>query len=377
MYAISFLEGMVFYSSISTLYRQAVGISVFQMMGIETVSWVLSFALEIPWGILADRIGYRRVMVICNAVFFASKIVFWRADSLSDFMAERVMLAFVGSGLSGVDSSFIYLSAGPERSQRAFGIYGAMGSAGVLVSSGVYALFLGDDYRMAAFLTVISYFFMALLTFGLREVRPAERGDRTDLRASLRILRETVNNRSLLALTVAFGLLGEACHMVTVVLNQLQYTRSGMSSGAISLVYMVMTASDFLVVLSAPLTKRLGTRRTGTALFTVCAVSCAVLAATSRPAVSVAGVLLVSVGATLLSPLASRLENDAITVSDRATALSMCAIIGSLLSSVLDLFFGWLADVSLPLSLLFGGAVIAAGGVLFLTSLRGETGKQA
>lgn len=190
---------------------------------------------------MADRIGYKRVIVLCCWIFFASKIVFWRADCFGAFLVERVMLAFVIAGISGVYSSFIYLSAGPEKVQRAFGVCGAMETAGVLLSAGVYALFLGDDYRMAAFLTVLSHLVVALLSFGLREVRSEKREDRTGLRQSLDILKSTLKNRSLITLIVAFSLLGEVCHMVTVFLNQLQYTRAGLPASAISVICMVMT----------------------------------------------------------------------------------------------------------------------------------------
>ncbi|RKI84006.1 MFS transporter [bacterium 0.1xD8-71] len=69
MYAISFFQGMVFYSSIATLYRQAAGISVFQITLIESISLVIALVFEIPWGILADRIGYRRTIIACNSRF--------------------------------------------------------------------------------------------------------------------------------------------------------------------------------------------------------------------------------------------------------------------------------------------------------------------
>ena len=63
MYAIALLQGMVFYRPIATLYRQAAGVSVFQITLIESISLALALALEVPWGILADRIGYRRSMI--------------------------------------------------------------------------------------------------------------------------------------------------------------------------------------------------------------------------------------------------------------------------------------------------------------------------
>lgn len=73
----NFLQGMVFYAAIATLYRQAAGVTVFQITLIESISLVLSMGLEIPWGLLAERMGYRRTMVVCSFVYFLSKIVFW------------------------------------------------------------------------------------------------------------------------------------------------------------------------------------------------------------------------------------------------------------------------------------------------------------
>ena len=116
MYAIALLQGMVFYGPVATLYRQAQGISVFQITLIESISLALCIALEIPWGFVADKIGYRRTMVFCSGLYFVSKIVFWKATGFGGFLLERVMLSVVLAGLSGVDFSIIYLS--PCRKDR-------------------------------------------------------------------------------------------------------------------------------------------------------------------------------------------------------------------------------------------------------------------
>lgn len=78
LYSMSFLQGMVFYSSVSTLYRQAAGITLFQLSVIEGISLVLTIVLELPWGILADYIGYRRTMIICSFLFFYLNLFFGR-----------------------------------------------------------------------------------------------------------------------------------------------------------------------------------------------------------------------------------------------------------------------------------------------------------
>ena len=74
MYAVGLTQGMVFYGPVATLYRQAQGVTVFEITLIESISMLLCILLEIPWGMVADRIGYKKTMVLSNLIFFASKL---------------------------------------------------------------------------------------------------------------------------------------------------------------------------------------------------------------------------------------------------------------------------------------------------------------
>ena len=370
MYSISFFQGMVFYSSIATLYRQAVGISVFQITMIESISLVLSFIFEIPWGVLADRIGYRRTMIVCNALFFISKIIFWKSQDFANFLLERVILAVVVSGVSGVDTSILYLSCKEDNSQRAFGIYGGLGTAGLLSSAAIYTIFIDENYRAAGFLTVISYGIAAILSFGLKEVKTDEKGEKMSLGHSLAILKETLFNRNLLFLVASVALLYEVNQTITVFFNQLQYTKAGMSARMISGVYILMTLSGLVSVFSEPLTKKLKPRFFGIMLFAVCSFACLMLAFTKNPFISVLGVLLVSICSSLMSPLGTELQNKAITTVDRATALSMNALIMDLLAVFSNLIFGKLADLDLSAAMCFGGVLCILGAGLYLGGLK-------
>ena len=102
---ITFLQGMVFYAAVATLYRQAAGLSIFEITAIEGISVAMALALEVPWGRIAERIGYRHTMVVCNLLFLLTKLIFWQAESFSAFLLERLLLAVVISGLSGVDAA--------------------------------------------------------------------------------------------------------------------------------------------------------------------------------------------------------------------------------------------------------------------------------
>ena len=374
LYGISLLQGMVFYGPISTLYRQVQGVGIFQILLIESISYALCIVLEVPWGVVADRIGYKRTMRICCWMYFLSKIVFWQSTDFAGFLAERVLLSVVITGLSGVDTSILYLCAGPQESQHVFGVYNSLGEAGLLGAAAVFTLFVGDDYRLAALLTVFSYGAAALLSLGLTEVRPApaERAAREPFRATLRA---SLAAPGLAALLVASGLLTEVHQTVTVFLNQLQYERCGMTSTAIGAVYIVTSLLGLCGAFSARFTGAAGPRRAARLLCLAPALGCLVLMATDRAALSVGCVWLLRVSDSLFQPYRLRLQNAMVRIGNRATALSIHAMVVDTVSIVTNLAFGALAEWDLRAALAFG-AVAAVTALLLLERVRRRTGLQ-
>ena len=197
MYAIALLQGMVFYGPIATLYRQAQGVSVFQITAIESVSLLLCIVLEVPWGVVADKIGYKKTLVFCSWLYLISKLVFWQASGFGGFLLERIMLSFVIAGLSGVDSSILFISSKGLNSQKVFGIYYGLGTAGMLAAAALFSTCIGDNYRLAAFATVISYGLAALLALGLKEVKK-EQQEKFDKTAFRRLFSSVLKDKRLL-----------------------------------------------------------------------------------------------------------------------------------------------------------------------------------
>lgn len=373
MYAIALLQGMIFYGPIATLYRQAAGVSVFQITLIESISLALALALEVPWGILADRIGYRRSMILCCGLYFLSKIVFWQADGFGGFLAERLMLSVVCAGLSGLDVSILYLSCPEQESHRVFGVYNNLGMAGLLAASSVYAVFVGENYRLAGLLTVFSYGAAAVLALFLREVRSSQpRTASHQLADFAALLKQLARSPRLLLLVLAAAFLNEAHQTITTFLNQVQYTRAGLSASAIAVIYVVMTLLGLCGGFSARLTGWLGERRTGALLLGLASAACLALA--HGPLVSIAAILLLRVCHSLFTPLQTTLQNRQVTTGDRATALSLNALLMDLVAVFTNLVFGRAADFFLPLAMGFGFALCFAGLVLYLASSRPKAG---
>lgn len=362
LYAIALLQGMVFYGPIATLYRQAAGVSLGQIALMESVSLVLAVLLELPWGILAERLGYKWTMALCSGLFFFTKVIFWRATGFGGFLLERILLGVVGAGLSGVDTGILYLSCPEEKAHQIFGIYNNMTILGLLVATGVYTVLIGENYRLAGFLTVVSYAAAAVLSLGLEEVRhPARHRGWVALPEFGKTLRETLGQGRLLLFLAGAALFGAVQQMVTVFYSQPQYQRTGMSAAGMGIAYTFMTISGLLGGFSARLTERIGRRRTLILLPMVSALACFILALTKNGLLSVLAVSLFRGAFNLYQPLQATIQNQVIRSEDRATALSVHAVLLDGITIPATLFLGRLSEGSLSAAFLLGAALCLGG----------------
>ncbi len=365
MYAIALLQGMVFYGPIATLYRQASGVSVLQITLIESISYLLCILFEIPWGIVADKIGYKRTMCFCCCLYFVSKLVFWKADGFAGFLLERIMLSIVIAGLTGVDTSVLYLSCNQGESQKIFGIYNSLGTVGMITASFVFSVFVGDNYRTAAFLTVISYGLAAMLSCFLSEVKSEEKNS-ICLREFRNIFIRTVQNKSLIVFLIAVAIMTQTNQTITVFLNQLQYEKCGLSASEIGVVYIAATLIGMLGVFSDAITRKYGVKRTGAAFYMVALLSCIVLGFTNSAILSVCGVLMLNLTDSLFQPLQAEQQNKQVLSNNRATELSIYAIIVDSICAGTSVVFGALAKVAVESAFLFGSVLSLIGLALFM-----------
>lgn len=365
MYTIALLQGMVFYGPIATLYRQAQGVSVFEITLIESISLILCILLEIPWGIIADKIGYKRTMVFCCVLYFISKIVFFMATGFWWFLAERIMLSIVISGISGVDTSILFLSCQEGKSQKTFGIYNSLCTTGLLIAAIVYSVFLGDNFKASGGLTVISYGIAAVASLCLKEVKPNE--VRTFSKSEFTIiLSNTFKNKHLLLFLISIAFLSETHQTITVFLNQIKYEKCGLSPSIIGYIYIIVTLIGLCGVYSASFTKKIGIKNTGILLYGIALLSCITLAFCSNAWVSVGAIVMLRISFSLFMPLQTELQNMQIITNNRATALSINAMMVDGVGAGTNLAFGALSKINLSTTFLLGALLCAAGMILYL-----------
>ncbi len=326
-----------------------------QIALMEGISLALSVALELPWGILAEWLGYKRTMILCSGLFFVTKIIFWKAAGFGGFLLERILLGEVTAGLSGMDTGMLYLSCPPEKAHRVFGIYNNMTILGLLLATGVYTLWIGENYRLAGALTAVSYALAALLSLGLKEVRAPERRQSRETVESFRAaVGELLGEKRLLSFLAGAALLG-AVHQVFY--SQSQYQRIGMTAAGMGGAYALATLLGLLGGYSARLKEKVGERGLFVLLPLVSALSCGMLAFTRSIPLSVLAVAVLRVSFDLFQPLQAAIQNRLVETRDRATALSVHAILLDGISISATLLLGRLSEVSLSAAFLFGAAL--------------------
>lgn len=371
-YAISLLQGMVFYGPVATLYRQAQGLTVFDITLIESISLIVMIALELPWGYISDKIGYKNTILICNVLFFVSKIVFWKADSFALFLLERLMLSVILSGLSGCDSAFLYVSAGEKESHRVFGTYDAMGTAGLILASMTFSLTVKNNYSLSAELTVGSYFIAMVLSLFLKDAKPAA-SEQSNPKPGLRAVASSLfRNKRFILFLIAAALLAESSQTITVFLNQLQYLASGIQPGQMGFIYILVTVSGLLSAYSHKLTKRFGESTAIKLLISSAAVACIIMSVFANAVLSVLGIILLRVAASVFLPIGMSIQNRQVETGLRATTLSFYSVSMNTIGIVTNLVFGKMADAGIKYAMIAGSVFCIASLVLYIMWAKGS-----
>lgn len=341
MYMIIFLQGFVFYGPLATIYRQARGLSMYDIFFIESISLILMILFEIPWGWFADRFGYKKTLVISQFIFFLSKIIFFKAYSFNMFLLERVFLSLAVSGISGCDYALIYLSVDEEEAEKVFGRYSAFSTSGFLIASLMSSIIVKYSMDSTAFLTIIPYGIATIVTLFIKEVEYKE--EKPKLRESLKT---AFKNKQIIILVVSTALISEVAQAISVFLNQLQYSRTGIDIKYFGILMIFIQIVRLSSAKTYSVTNRFGKNNSINVLYIVITISCCILVFTVSPVLSVLCIIFICGSMALIQPILLNMQNKVINTGDRATILSIYAMITDLVAAFINPIIGKTADIS-------------------------------
>lgn len=343
---IMFCQGFVFYGPIATLYREARGLTMYEIFLIESIFMVMMIVFEIPWGYFADRFGYKKTLIIANLIYFLSKIIFYRSYSFWGFLSERAAMALALTGITGCDTALLYSSIEEKDSEKAFGYYYAVQTAGFFTASVFSTFIIRKSMDLAAFYTIIPYGIAVIPALFLKDVKP----DRSEVPSIFRSILTVFKNKKMVLFLVAISLIFEASHSITVFLNQLQYKRSQIPIGYFGLILAGMQLIPIAASKTHKVTGRLGQKRLIIIIAIILGGSSLMLAFTLSSLLSIVLIGMVTMGTAFLSPVAMDIQNKSIGLANRATMLSIYAMITDIISSGVNIAIGRAAGTSLEVA---------------------------
>jgi MFS family permease len=355
----SFLQGLVFYGPIATVFRQSRGISLYEIFILASILMVSMILLEIPWGYFADKFGYKRTLILSFFLFFISKIAFYYANSFSLFLVETLLMALAFSGISGCDSALLYSSADEKDSEKVFSYYNALGAAGLFTASLASTFIVKRSMDLTALLTVISYGIVFILSLFLKDIDYKKQD--LSIKSSMK---NALSNKLIFIFVIGMALISETTHSIAVFLNQPQYLKSGIGIKYFGAITAFMQIICILSARAYRLSRKFGQKNLIIGLFISITAASILLAFTRNPFITVLIIAIIEGAFALCQPLSQDIQNKSITTGDRATLLSAYAMAGDIFASLTNLAIGKAADISLEAGLILCGILSGSAVVL-------------
>ncbi|MGL4760970.1 MAG: MFS transporter [Sarcina sp.] len=357
MCIIALLQGLVFYGPITMIYKENHGITITEILLLESILIGVMLIFEIPLGVLADKIGYKNTLIICAGGLFISKIIFYNAYSFSFFLIQTIISGISLAGFSGCDYAMLFESIKSEESQRCFGVYQAFGTFGFFIASVGSSILVKYSLDSTVFMSIIAYGIGFIATFFLQPTQKRLSIKKKKQRKKLFLaFEEMKKNKQItfffIIFLLAIFIIYEVGHSIEAYLVQLQYVRSN-----ISYIYfgIITAVAQLLCMLSAKtyaITKKLGQIKTILLFVLAIIFSVIILTITHSAILSIIFSVIIQISLSMLMPILMDVQNRSIkeTSQNRATILSIYSMLGCVIGMIINLLIGLGSDNSVKIS---------------------------
>lgn len=360
---------------LSVFLEREIGFGVTEIMLLQGVFGLAMVVFEFPSGYLADRIGYRRCLILAFALWTVAWPIYSQAQGWAGVVCAELLLGVGMALISGCDTALVYESLLARGREHEFLRWAGRLTFSGQVAEGLAALVAGVLFATAAGLPFVAQGVASAVALGLavalvepaRE-RPSFAEGLTQIRAMVRhVARESPELRAVFLAAVVLGL----ASFVPVWTIQLYALDAGLPEPWLGPVW---AAANFSVALAALASHRLfGSRSLGlvVGICTALIVAAYLGLGLSHALGGLGFYYLLTIMRGLAHPALSHREQRLVSSRDRAGLLSLRSMVFRIGFLALGPAVGWAVDrhgqhpVMLLLALGFGLA-----GALTLAVLR-------
>lgn len=139
---VSFLNGLVFFAPVALLVRTQAGVSEHTFFLLQALLSGVIFLGEIPTGLITDKIGYRKLLILAQILLLTARSLLLGAflsHSVWLFVVEAVVEGIAICFTSGTGSAYLYDLYGEDGYLAKTTHAGNFGTAGFIISTVAYA----------------------------------------------------------------------------------------------------------------------------------------------------------------------------------------------------------------------------------------------
>ncbi|MCI1641537.1 MAG: MFS transporter [Actinomyces sp.] len=343
--------GLTFYVPVSALFLVSRGQTLGDIFVFESILLVSILIVEVPSGLLADRVDRRSIIITGFVLNAIAEVLFAAGNSFAMFAASFAVSGFGIAMLTGVQDAYIYDALGDDADDKSVGVWGHMSSlelgAGV-VGSVVGGLLATVNLSWPAVAAAIAACLAAVAAFFLAHQRPSD-GDEDESETPLVALRRGMGllfTSPILLYTAVGSSAAFVLFNAVFTLNQPLFEAArvpvamwGVIGGGAQLCAALYNHFAGRVV------DRVG-RKSGLLLAMGYGAAGFALMVIPNAVAVVIGFVLVVVGMNARGPITRAVANKVIPTSRRATVLNAASTVGSLVGVVANPLIGRGAEAS-------------------------------
>ena len=371
---INFCQRFHLYVHALALLLLARGLTLVQISLIESIMIFTIFLMEVPTGVLADRVGRKWSIFASTLLLMTAEFIFIFARSFEWYVFIALLTGTGFAFASGAVEALVYDSLPPtgreDAMKRAMGRLNSWGQIAFVIAPIVGGLIIGDarvdNFIPAIALTAAALLVGAVVCLTLRE--PAEDsaeakpGSLTLLRDGVNLLRHHQRLRRL-ALLVVFTT--PITSSLVTTLGPPYLTQNDVSPFVVGVVLSVGSLlAAFTQRYAYKLEEWLGQARAIALLILLPGLMYWLLALAAGPAATVFVMILMYGVNDMKAPLFSAYQNVIIESRNRATVLSLINMFLNLFAALAAPVFAKVAETSLAAAFLAMGVMIVMAGLL-------------
>lgn len=199
---------------LTIFFRQDIGMSMGEIFLLQGAFGLAMALFEFPSGYLADRIGYRRTLIIASILNAIGWSIYVRAESLPHILVAEIVLGIGISLISGSDTALLYESLQESDQESDFGLwtgrvkfFGQLGEGTAAIIAGfLYASWHRMPFVLEAGIWIVNFGVAWKLVEPARH-RPALQDNWKQIKGMVRhVAQENVRLRAVVLMTIVLGM---------------------------------------------------------------------------------------------------------------------------------------------------------------------------